>query len=89
MKEEEERKGEASPGLALGTGVGGWRQRAGGRTRFSEVGGSSRGGMSALLLLLPLLEEVVISLLSSSGLESWKRFISQIKVYVTYILCIF
>ena len=88
MKEEEERKGEASPGLALGTGVGGWRQRAGGRTRFSEVGGS-RGGMSALLVLLPLLEEVVISLLSSSGLESWKRFISQIKVYVTYILCIF
>ena len=71
MKEVEERKGEAaaSPGLALGTGVGGWRQRAGGRTRFSEVGGS-RDGMSALLLLL---EEGLPSLISSSGLDSCRR----------------
>ena len=79
-EEEEERKGEVSPGLPalMGTGVGGWRQRAGGRTRlFSEVGGA-RGGMSALLLLL--LEEALLSLSSSSGLESCRRCISQIKV---------
>ena len=44
------------PGLPVGTGVGGCRQRAGG------CGGCSRGGMSAL-------EEVLPSL--SSGLESW------------------
>ena len=72
-KEEEERKGEAGPGPAVGTGVGGWRQRAGGRTRFSELGGS-RDGMSALLLLL---EEVLFSSLSSSGLESCRGFVRQ------------
>ena len=78
-EEEEERKGVVSPGLPalMGTGVGGWRQRAGGRTRlFSEVGGA-RGGMSALLLLL---EEVLLSLSSSSGLESCRRCISQLTV---------